>query len=73
MSNFRRMDRVQITCNGQSVTGLVMLASENSKSLMLGFDGMLDGHLGMLPVLMGNDGEYYSLMSGNLITVLHCA
>jgi hypothetical protein len=69
MSNFKRNDRVQIECDGQAVSGLVMLASENGKSLMLGFDGMLDGCLGMLPVLMGNDGKFYALMTGTLVKV----
>lgn len=41
-----------------------MLASSNGKSLMLEFMTVLDGHVGMMPVLMGNDGRYYSIVTG---------
>ncbi|MFG7180705.1 hypothetical protein ACGYQ5_14350 [Burkholderia pseudomallei] len=31
---------------------------------MLEFMTVLDGHVGMMPVLMGNDGRYYSIVTG---------
>jgi hypothetical protein len=40
-----------------------MLASENSKSLMLQFDAMLGGYVGMMPVLWVND-HYADLIEG---------
>lgn len=57
-------DKVQIECQGVSIIGTVVLASSNGKSLMLGFDGILDGHFGGMPVLRDDDGTYRSIMSG---------
>lgn len=57
-------DRVWIECGGVTVFGRVILASENGRSLMLGFDGVLGGkHAGMCPVLRGDDGVYRSIIN----------
>lgn len=63
MNAFRRHDRVWITCGCITVPGMILLASENSVSLMLGFDGMLEGHLGAMPVLRHDDGKYRSIVN----------
>lgn len=59
-------DAVQIKCAGAMfpVDGTVILASENGASLMLGFEAILDGHVGMMPVLRGDDGVYRSIVTG---------
>ena len=63
MSGFQRMDRISITCDGQTIVGVILLASSNGKSLVLGFDAVIDGHVGMMPVLKGDDGVYRSIVS----------
>lgn len=61
---YTRGDRVWIECDGRTVAGMVMLASENGKSLMLGFDGVLGGeHAGWCPVLRCDDGVYRSIIN----------
>lgn len=62
-------DAVLIECEGVTVEGVVILASENGKSLMLGFDALLDGYVGMLPVLRDDDGGYRSLVTGVAVTI----
>lgn len=64
---FRTGDAVRIECAGQSVSGLVLFASGNGKSLMLSFDAMIDGCVGMMPVLQDDDGTYSALMTGNAV------
>jgi NADH dehydrogenase FAD-containing subunit len=61
---FQTGDPVTIDCQGRTVPGVVQLASSNGKSLMLKFDAMLDGHVGMMPVLLDDDGVFRSIMSG---------
>jgi len=55
---------------GESTTipAEVCLASDNGRSLMLLFDGVvLDGHLGSMPVLQGDDGVFRSLFTGQTV------
>jgi hypothetical protein len=60
---FKTGQRVLIECDGHTVPGTVILGSSNGRSLMLGFEGLVDGHLGMMPVLQDDAGEYRALMS----------
>ncbi|CAK0235552.1 Uncharacterised protein [Burkholderia pseudomallei] len=64
MTVIKRGDWVRLEYKEKVITAMVWLASGNSRSLMLGFDGVIDGHVSMMPVLMGNDGRYYSIMTG---------
>jgi hypothetical protein len=50
----------EVTC-----AGTVLLASANGRSLMLGFDAILLGHVGMMPVLLGDDGVFRSVATGD--------
>jgi hypothetical protein len=56
-------DGVLIEHDNKVVTGIVMLASPNSASLMLGFEAIIDRHVGMMPVLRHEDGVYRSIIS----------
>lgn len=60
----RTGDAVQIACDGRRLPGTVILASPNGKSLVLKFEAILDGHLGIMPVLRTDDGSYRSIMTG---------
>jgi hypothetical protein len=57
-------DAVQIECAGRSISGTVILASENGRSLLLGFEAILDGCVGLMPVLRVDDGSYQSVVTG---------
>lgn len=63
---FKTGDAIDIFVPGAlaSLRGYVKLASANGKSLVLVFEGILDGHLGMMPVLLGDDGVYRSIVTG---------
>jgi len=56
-------DRIKITCEGRQVEGEILMASSNQKSLMIGFEAMLSGHVGMMPVLLHEDGVYRSIIN----------
>jgi hypothetical protein len=65
----KRGDFVWLTCGERTVEAMVLLRSMNGRSLMLGFDAMLDGHLGMMPVLQGEDGVYRALVTQKVIEI----
>lgn len=62
-------DKVWIGCENRFVEGEILLASENEKSLMLGFEAILCGHVGMMPVLKGPNGAYRSLVGNHPVSV----
>jgi hypothetical protein len=64
---FQTGEPVTITCEGRTIPGFVHLASPNGKSLMLMFDAMLDGHVGMMPVMFEDDGVFRALMTGVVV------
>jgi hypothetical protein len=64
---FHKGDVVIITMGLDEVTGVVLLASANGRSLMLSFDKILRGHVGMMPVLQGEDGSFRSIVSREIV------
>ncbi|HTI78916.1 MAG TPA: hypothetical protein VL614_00545 [Acetobacteraceae bacterium] len=64
---FHKGDVVIITMGLDEVTGVVLLASANGRSLMLTFDKILRGHVGMMPVLQGEDGSFRSIVSREIV------
>jgi hypothetical protein len=62
-------DKIWIGCDDRTVEGVILLASPNEQSLMLKFEASLDGHVGMMPVLM-MDGVYRSIVTGQAVAVL---
>lgn len=76
MSTFHRGQYVVITYGTQTVTAMVLLASPNGKSLMLGFDGALvpshgEGlYPGSMAVLMDDDGVYRDLLNNEPVQVV---
>ena len=61
--------QVEIEFYDQRKPGKVVLASDNGISLMLEFDGLLGGHVNHMPVLLGLDGKYRSVMSDQPVTI----
>jgi hypothetical protein len=62
----KRGDFVWIGSGNQRIKAMVVLASENGRSLMLMFDAFFrtpsgGGFAGMMPVLQEDDGIYYDL------------
>jgi hypothetical protein len=62
-------DAVWIEYEGRGVRGRILLASPNGESLMLGFDVILGGHVGMMPILQRADGGYLSLIEGKPVKI----
>jgi hypothetical protein len=62
MRDFKAGDNVRIKCDGRTIDGEILFASGNGNSLMLGFDALLAGHVGMMPVLR-EDGRYHSILN----------
>jgi len=67
---FKTGDRVMITFDSFTTPATVLLASENGRSLMLGFEAMIGGYVGMMPVLWSDDfGEFCELVAGRTVKV----
>jgi hypothetical protein len=69
MKPLRTGDPVTIGYDGRTVPGVVKLASPNGQSLMLEFEAVLRGHLGMMPVLGDGAGGFRDLMHGQPVTL----
>lgn len=62
--------QLTVTYQGQTTRAVALLASDNHQSAMLGFDAMLGGYLGMMPILWNEQrGIYLDLIVGAEVTV----
>jgi len=66
---FTAGDRVSIFFAGEEVHGAVVLASTNGGSLMLSFDGILGGYVGLMPVLRDDEGVYEDLIERRPVAI----
>lgn len=64
---FAQGDRVLIVIRAASARGVVTLASNNGRSLMLEFEAILSGHVGMMPVLQEDDGGFRSIITREVV------
>jgi len=64
----KRGDFVWIERDGQRERAMVTLASENGNSLMVMFDAMFHGYVGMMPLLR-EGGVYRDLFEGKTLKV----
>jgi hypothetical protein len=69
VNNYERGDFVRLTCDGGHKDAMVVLASDNGRSLMLQFNGMLRGYLGMMPVLRDEAGVYRALFDDMVVGI----
>lgn len=72
--SFHRGQFVHVSIGVHSIDAMVLLASENGKSLMLGFDGGLPSpsggmFMGSMPVLMDEAGDYRDLVEGDMVLI----
>jgi hypothetical protein len=61
ISTWKTGEAVKVTHKGLTVPGKIVLASMNSMSLVLSFEGQLGGYAGTMPVLW-RQGEYRDLI-----------
>jgi hypothetical protein len=59
---FKQGDEVIVTYGGLAVDGTIRLASPNNKSLMLAFEAILGSYVGMMAVLLDDEGTYRDLI-----------
>jgi hypothetical protein len=60
-------DRVMITCDGSTVPGVVLSASDDGRSLALMFDGAIAGYLRAMSVMRDRKGIYRTLSNTPII------
>jgi hypothetical protein len=66
----RRGEFVYVSFEGQTLEAMVTLASGGPVgSIAVMFDGMLDGCMGMMPLLYEHDKGWVNIMSGNVIQI----
>lgn len=65
-------DWVTLEMEGRTVPAQVLLASPNEVSLMVTFDAMLGGYVGMMPLLRDGDGVYRDLFEMREVRVTEC-
>ena len=60
-------DCVRLAFEDRTVEAEVTLASGNGRSLVLAFDGFVDGCVGTMPVLLEDDGTWTNILSGHTV------
>jgi hypothetical protein len=65
----KRGDFVVLSCGGKEVEAMVTLASPNGKSLIVMFDAMVDGHLGMMAIATDDNGKRTALITGSPVSL----
>ena len=69
IDGLRATDKVIISCDGEKYMAVVSLISPNGRSLVLNFEAMIDGHVGMMPVSADDGGNYFALLTGKPLTL----
>jgi hypothetical protein len=69
MTPLKTGDPVMVTFEHETVEGFVRLASGNGRSLVLAFDAILGGYLGMMAVSVDDDGKATDLLTGRPVTI----
>jgi hypothetical protein len=70
---FARGDQVRLRYGPIWYPAIVIVASPNGRSLILRFEAIVDGHVGVMPVLQTEDGGYVALMTNEPIIIERAA
>lgn len=62
-------DHIEIRCDGRRIDGRVIFGSPNGQSLMISFDAMLRGFVGMMPVLW-HENRWIDIASGEALEIV---
>lgn len=65
----KKGDLVKLEYEGRKVTAIAAIATTNGRSLMLEFDAMLGGYVGMMPVLWMDNYGYIDLVAGKPVFI----
>jgi hypothetical protein len=60
MEIFKKDQEIIVSMNGKQVDAVVTLASPNGVSLMIRFDDMLGGYIGMMPVFYSEEKQQFT-------------
>lgn len=68
-------DAITIIHDGRPRPGRVVMVSDNQVSALIGFDGLVGGHAGMMPVMRWNAQRkiYRSIIDGTEVTIREAA
>lgn len=70
IAGLKRGDTVLVAYSGKKdISAKITLISPNGKSLVISFDAMPGGHVGMMPVATDDAGNFYSLIEGLPLTL----
>ena len=59
MEVFKKGQAVTIGLEGREIDAVIIIASENGKSLAAVFDGMIGGYVQMMPILYDDSKQYF--------------
>ena len=60
---------ILLECDGEKWLAEIVMTSKNGVSLMIGFKGMIQGHLNYMPVTYHSRGVYRSIIDGTKVRV----
>jgi hypothetical protein len=66
---FKRGDGVLLECDGEKWLAEIALISKNGKSVAVTFNGMVHGHVGMMPLLQDHGIIYRSIIDQVAVTL----
>lgn len=66
---FAEGDAITISAEGRTLQGRIIMASPNGKSLVIGFDAMIGGYVGMMPVSHEDGDRYRDLINDHEILI----
>lgn len=66
---FTKGESVILKWRDEQYAAQIALASPNGVSLALSFEAIVAGHVGLMPILLGEDGVYRSIITGDEVEI----
>ena len=63
-------EELRVKCEGRTVNAHVILASRNGGSLAIGFEAILAGHAGMMPLLWNQRERRFESLFGHVVELI---